>query len=193
MNRMSSRLLPCSLLAAGLCAVVLQAPAHAQPMAAASAPSGAHGMSHDMQGMHGMHVMPSAKAATAPKPAAVDTRQVVSFPPRYKRETLREMREHLAAVSDIQAALSKSEYELAARIADSRLGLSSTQHGDMMASARYMPAGMRELGYAMHQSASQFAVVAQDASVTGDVRPALAALAKITQNCVACHAAYKLK
>ena len=64
---------------------------------------------------------------------------------------------------------------------------------EIMRGESSIPAGMRELGYAMHQSASQFAVAAQDASVSGDLRPALAALAKINQNCVACHAAYKLK
>jgi hypothetical protein len=146
-----------------------------------------HGMAQ-----HGM-TMPAAPATIKSTSAKADARQTVNFPPRYKRETLREMREHLQAVSEIQLALSRADYELAARIADSRLGLSSTEHGDMMASTRYMPAGMKAMGYAMHQSASQFVVVAQDASVTGDVRPALAALAKVTQNCVACHAAYKFK
>ena len=148
-------------------------------------------MQHDPAHMH----QGAAPAEPHGKPPAAvpDKREIVTMPPQLKQATLREMREHLASVSDIQAALSKGDYTLAAQIADTRLGLSSTQHGDMQASARYMPAGMRELGFAMHQRASQFSVAAQDVAVTGDVRPALAALSRMTANCVACHAAYKFK
>ncbi len=142
---------------------------------------------------HGITMPGGAMPAESLAPATKDTRQTVHFPPQIRQATLREMRDHLASISDIQAALSRSDFALAARIADQRLGLSSTQHGGMMASVRYMPAGMRELGYAMHRSASRFVVAAQDASVSGDVRPALAALTEVTQNCVACHAAYKLR
>ena len=65
-----------------------------------------------------------------------------------------------------------------------------------------MPHNMAQHGMTQHdhasaapakQSASQSALEAQNASVSGDLRPALAALAKVNQNCVACHAAYKLK
>ncbi|WP_449370686.1 hypothetical protein [Thiomonas sp.] len=149
-------------------------------------------MPHDMA-QHGM-TLPRPAPASAAKPAATSAggRTWVHFPAAAKRATLAQMRGHLQALGEIQTALSKSEFELAAHLAENKLGVSS-MHGEMFDSARYMPAGMREMGYAMHQSASQFALVAQDASVTGDVRPALAALARVTQNCVACHAAYKLK
>ena len=59
--------------------------------------------------------------------------------------------------------------------------------------AKYMPVGMQEAGTAMHRSASQFAVVAKDASVTDDLKLALAALANLNPTCVACHAAYRLQ
>ena len=45
----------------------------------------------------------------------------------------------------------------------------------------------------MHQAASRFAVTAQEAAVTRDLPRALSALGGITKNCVACHAAYRLK
>ena len=150
-------------------------------------------MPHDRaqhSGMH-QHAMPSTAMTKQAAPKA-DARTLVHFPAAAQRATLAEMRAHLQALGEIQMALSQSEFELAAQLAENKLGLSS-MHGDMYDSARYMPVGMRELGYAMHQSASQFAVAAQDASVSGDLRPALAALAKVNQNCVACHAAYKLK
>jgi cytochrome c556 len=59
--------------------------------------------------------------------------------------------------------------------------------------APYMPKGMQQLGEAMHRAASQFAVATQEAAVENDVGKALAAFAKVTQACVACHAAYRLK
>jgi cytochrome c556 len=51
---------------------------------------------------------------------------------------------------------------------------------------------MQDLGSTMHRSASQFARLATEASVTGDLKGPLAALSTLTQNCVACHAAYRL-
>ena len=38
-----------------------------------------------------------------------------------------------------------------------------------------------------------FAIEIQNSSATGDIKPAMIALSKITQVCVACHAGYKLK
>lgn len=146
---------------------------------------------HDMT-QHSMHMPGNTPAASKPSTSKTSTRIAVQFPPAAKRATLSEMRMHLQTLGAIQTALSSSEFELAARLAENKLGVSSMR-GDMYDSARFMPKGMREMGYAMHQSASQFAIVAQDASVTGDVRPALAALAKVTENCVACHTAYALK
>jgi hypothetical protein len=55
-----------------------------------------------------------------------------------------------------------------------------------------MPKPMQEIGTQMHRAASRFAVVAQDASVRNDVRPALSALGAVMEQCVACHAAYRL-
>ena len=46
---------------------------------------------------------------------------------------------------------------------------------------------------AMHRNASRFAVAAKDAGATGDVKPALSALAATTAQCVACHAGYRVK
>jgi hypothetical protein len=45
----------------------------------------------------------------------------------------------------------------------------------------------------MHRNASKFAIEVQNTGATGDLKPALLALSKTTQACVACHAGYKLK
>jgi hypothetical protein len=50
----------------------------------------------------------------------------------------------------------------------------------------------QQIGTPMHRAACRFVVEAQTASVGNDVRPALAALGNVMQQCVACHAAYRL-
>jgi cytochrome c556 len=45
----------------------------------------------------------------------------------------------------------------------------------------------------MHESASEFAREAAKTLTGGDLKAALAALARVTQSCAACHAEYRLK
>ncbi|MCU0939637.1 MAG: hypothetical protein MUC86_10950 [Burkholderiaceae bacterium] len=125
--------------------------------------------------------------------AAVDSRVPVTFPAPMKAATLAHMRDHLAALQEIQAALAAARFDEAAAIAEKRLGMSSMPDHGAHEVARYMPAGMREAGTQMHRSASRFAAAATDGGVSQDVRPALAALAQVTATCVACHATYRLE
>ncbi len=80
----------------------------------------------------------------------------------------------------------------AASIAEQRLGMSSLGLHGASHIAPFMPQGMQDIGTRMHRAASRFAVEAQNASVSNDVRPALGALGTVMQECVACHAAYRL-
>lgn len=139
-----------------------------------------------------MHAPHQKTEGTESAPLAADGRQAVSFPARLKEETLSNMRDHLLALQQIQSALARQEYDQASEIAEQRLGMTSlTLHGAHEV-ARYMPEGMRAAGSGMHRSASRFALVAKDATVTGDLKPALAALANVTAQCVACHAGYRI-
>ena len=121
-----------------------------------------------------------------------DGRKLVKFPAPMRLHTITSMRDHLLALQEIDIALSKSEFDNAARIAEQRLGMSSLELHGAAHIAPYMPQGMQDIGTEMHRSASRFAVEAQNASVSNDVRPALAALGTVMQQCVACHAAYRL-
>jgi hypothetical protein len=124
---------------------------------------------------------------------ASDTRQLVHFPDELREQTLANMRDHLLTLQEIQEALAQKQEDKAARIAEARLGLSSlTLHGAHEV-AKYMPQGMQDIGAEMHKSASRFTMEAQNAGVTGDLRPALDALSKVTAQCVGCHAGYRLK
>jgi cytochrome c556 len=130
------------------------------------------------------------KAAAANSQA--DTRQLVKFPEEMRLHTITSMRDHLLALQEINFALSKSDFDQAAKIAERRLGMSSLESHGAAHIAPFMPQGMQDIGTQMHRSASRFAVEAQSASVNNDVRPALAALGTVMQQCVACHATYRL-
>lgn len=140
-----------------------------------------------------------------------DSRRLVDFPPEMREHTLASMRDHLQALSEILAALSGGQYAKAAGIANARLGMDSPsaegcRQGDAAQApamsapasmdhrmAQFMPEGMRLLGLEMHKSASAFAAAAARSGKGGNAKPALAALARVTEQCAGCHAAYRLQ
>jgi len=126
-------------------------------------------------------------------PGAPDARQFVRFPPALVEHTLANMRDHLQTLQEIQMQLGMGHSDVAAGIAEARLGLSSLQLHGAADVAKYMPQGMQDAGTAMHRAASKFAIAAADAGVTGELKPVFAALAEITAQCVGCHAGYRLK
>jgi cytochrome c556 len=124
--------------------------------------------------------------------AGGDARTLVRLPEPMRQRILANMRDHLRTLHAIDVALSKSEYDKAADMAEKRLGMSSLEAHGAAHLAPYMPQGMQTIGGQMHRAASRFAVEAQNASVGNDLRPALAALGSVMEQCVACHAAYRL-
>ncbi len=130
--------------------------------------------------------------STAGQTAQGDPRQLVSFPEPMRLHTITSMRDHLLALQEIDVALSKGDFETASRVGEQRLGMSSLEAHGASRIAPFMPKAMQEIGTEMHHAASRFAVEAENASVSNDVRPALAALGTVMSQCVACHAAYRL-
>ena len=124
---------------------------------------------------------------------STDQRQFVRFPDALRDHTLANMRDHLLALQEIQEALARGKEDLAGQIAERRLGMSSLSLHGAHDVAQYMPQGMQDAGTDMHRNASRFAVAAQNAGVTGDLKPALEALSKVTAACVGCHAGYRLQ
>jgi len=124
---------------------------------------------------------------------APDTRQFVEFPAPLVEHTLANMRDHLQTLQEIQSHLATGHADIAAKIAEERLGMSSLRLHGAAEVSKYMPQGMQDAGTTMHRAASRFAIVAQEADVTGDLKPVFAGLAEITAQCVGCHAGYRLK
>lgn len=121
-----------------------------------------------------------------------DTRELVNFPPPLRDHTMASMRDHLLTLQRIQEALATDKFDEAAKLAEQRLGLSSFGLHEAHEVAKYMPKGMAEAGTAMHRAASRFAVAAQTAGATGDIKPAVEALSQVTLACVSCHVGYRL-
>jgi hypothetical protein len=147
--------------------------------------------------MHEPLVAPMLFAALLAAPmtlaAEEDTRMAVDLPAMMRTHMLANMRDHLTAIGEIQASLAAGEYDAAADVAEKRIGMSSLASHGASHMAGFMPKGMQDTGSAMHQAASRFAVTAQETAVTRDLPRALGALSRITEQCVACHAAYRLK
>ena len=125
--------------------------------------------------------------------AADDARQPVTMPAPMQEHMLANMRDHLAALGEIQTALAKGKYNQAADIAEQRIGMSSLQSHGASHMAPYMPKAMQDIGTHMHRAASRFARTAQEAAVNNDLPRALGALGELTRQCVACHASFTLK
>ena len=126
-------------------------------------------------------------------PSAPDTREFVKFPPMLVEQTLANMRDHLQTLQEIQLHLGMGDTDVASKLAESRLGMSSLGLHGAAEVSKFMPQGMQDAGTAMHHAASRFAVTAQEAGATGNLRPVFAGLAEITAQCVGCHAGYRLK
>lgn len=122
-----------------------------------------------------------------------DPRQLVALPPPMVEHMLANMRDHLAALQEIQAALAAGQTDRAADVAESRIGMSSMERHGAHHMGPLMPPAMQDAGTGMHRAASRLAVAAKDTGVTGDLKPALAALAAVTAQCVGCHAGFRVR
>ncbi len=120
-----------------------------------------------------------------------DMRQLVELPDMMREHMLGNMRDHLAAITEIQDALAAGAFDRAADLAETRIGMSSLEAHHASHMAPYMPKQMQDIGAQMHRAASQFALVAKETAVDGNLKRAVRALAKITRQCVACHSAYR--
>jgi len=125
--------------------------------------------------------------------AQPDTRQLVELPAMMSQHMLSNMRDHLTTLHEIQQALAAKEYGKAADLAEQRLGMSSLPRHGAAHMAPYMPQPMQAIGTAMHHAASQFAVIAKDSAVDGNMARALGALSQVTAQCIACHNSYRIR
>ncbi len=120
-----------------------------------------------------------------------DLRQLVSMPEQTRQIMREEMLDHLSALNEIISYLASNNLDAAADVAETRMGKSTMgkHRGTGMGPGRYMPLEMRNIGWGMHDAATEFSQVAKK----GDLKGAYSALQKITTSCVACHYSYRTR
>ena len=123
---------------------------------------------------------------------ASDDRQTVQLPEMMRQHMLANMRDHLLTLEEITRSLANEDYDGAADTAENRLGLSSLDAHGASHLGKFLPPEMGQIGMNMHKAASRFAVAARDAEVEGGLQEAFSALSEVMQQCVACHANYKV-
>jgi len=115
--------------------------------------------------------------------AAADSRTVLHAPPRLLAHQRQMMRDHLAAVQEVVAAMAAGKYKEGARTAHERLGLTPEMKHMCY---RFGPA-FGAMGVAFHHDGDRLGEVL----ATGDPQKSLAALQKVLSDCVACHARFR--
>jgi hypothetical protein len=124
------------------------------------------------------------RGATVP---ASDGRTTVLLSPGERDLVLAEMRGFLAAVQKIAAAVPRDDV-VAVTAAARRVG-AAAQTGVPASLVGKLPVGFKALGFDTHERFDQLAMDAEQFGDTGVVLPSLATL---MNNCVGCHAAYRI-
>lgn len=134
-----------------------------------------------------------SRVATAAEPAVADARQLVAMPAAAQAIMRDDMLDHLAALNEVLGYLADGKLDAAAETAETRIGRSAMGRNmgkaRGMGPGRFMPDAMRNLGWGMHDAASEFAQVAKG----GDKLKAYAALQPVMASCVACHLSFRTR
>ena len=141
-------------------------------------------------------ILVAGAAAWAQFAAAADERQLVELPAMMQEHMLGNMRDHLTALNEMLAALAAGDVKTAGAIAESRLGMSSLELHGAAHMAQFMPVEMQSFGTEMHKAASRFVIAAENAELEPGLdaqHKVYDALQSITQNCVGCHEAYRIR
>lgn len=125
------------------------------------------------------------QGSVAPGP---DGRTVILLEPAERDLVLSEMRVFLESVQQVTAGISENDLALAARHAR-RSGRAAQQAvpGSLMGK---LPLPFKQLGLDTH---GRFDELALDAEQLGDREHTLGQLHAVLQNCVTCHAAYRIE
>jgi hypothetical protein len=121
----------------------------------------------------------------------IDHRQLVAMPDEASQLMRKDMLDHLSALNEIIALLVENNLDAAADVAETRMGKSSMgkHRATGMGPGRFMPLEMRNIGWGMHESATELSQAARE----GNLKGAYSALQKVTSSCVACHYSYRTR
>ncbi len=120
-----------------------------------------------------------------------DTRQLISIPERARELMRKDMLNNLSVLGEITGYLAENNFDAASDISETGIGRSSMgkHRGTGAAPGWYISNEMRKIGWAMHDAASEFSIVAKK----GDMKSSMKALEKLIRTCVACHNSYRTR
>ncbi len=120
---------------------------------------------------------------------AADTREHVKLPSHMQSHMLGNMRDHLAALAEAQRLIAAGKWNQAARVIETRIGVSSLRAHGASHMAKFMPKPMQALGTAMHHEASRLALKIEEE----DPRQTFKGFSVLMQRCNACHVRYRIR
>ncbi|MDP1871284.1 MAG: cytochrome C [Gallionella sp.] len=115
----------------------------------------------------------------------MDERLSLGLSPKMKQHQLKNMRSHVVAIQSIVGHLANNEFDQAAQVAYSELGL--TEEMRKMCSTMSDNEKFRQLGLAFHQSGDDLG----DTLKKKDMKNSLQALRTTMDYCVQCHATFR--
>ncbi|TGL36777.1 hypothetical protein EHQ52_02555 [Leptospira koniambonensis] len=121
---------------------------------------------------------------------SIDGRIAIHLNPQEKNLVLTEMRGLLTSVNGIVSALAEDDYRRA-ELAASASGMEMVKklEDEEKTILLKLPIEFKQLGFGTH---GQFDKIAEDLRQKKDTKLILKELDKLTQNCVRCHATYKI-
>ncbi|MEI7014125.1 hypothetical protein [Leptospira licerasiae] len=121
---------------------------------------------------------------------SIDGRTAIHLNPQEKNLVLTEMRGLLTSVNGIVAALADEDYKKAELAASaSGMGMVKKLEDEEKTILLKLPIEFKQLGFGTH---AQFDKIAEDLRQKKEPKIILKELDKLTQNCVRCHATYKI-
>lgn len=120
-----------------------------------------------------------------------DMRKFVEMPEQARQMLREDMLDQFAVLNEIIEYLALNNYAAAADVAENGMGQSLRRRNQEreFGPGRYMPEAMREMGWELHEAATNFALVAKRKSP----QASYGALQKITEACIACHYSYRTR
>ena len=125
-----------------------------------------------------------------------EARTLVKLPDEIKEKTIILMRDHVSALEDIIHAVEAEEYDEAERIAESRLGWTSSARPEDLEVIKHWPEPMQKMADELYHAASNYVNLSQKARISGSTesdRNVTAALGKVITACRGCHETYRLR
>jgi hypothetical protein len=126
-----------------------------------------------------------------PESQLMDLRSYVEMPEKARQILQEDMLDHLAVLNEINRYLAEDDLPAAADVAENGMGRSllSKYQDEEMRPGRHMPKEMREIGWELHDAATQLVTAARQ----GNLKKTLLAYQRITSACVACHYSYRIR